>query len=116
MTTFYSTPLYTSRCLYRRCGDRAIWRAGECPRPPRPLDNTDSAHAHSIRNRRSVYLWMDICPQYLVGMKTHVFQDVGTMNYCSPETVGDHEGEGNLCQKLVKQKNLFLKNIFKICQ
>lgn len=92
MTTFYSTPLYTSRCLYRRCGDRAIWRAGECPRPPRPLDNTDSAHAHSISNRRSLYLWMDICPQYLVGMKTHVFQDVGTMNYCSPETVGDLEG------------------------
>lgn len=77
---------YTSRCLYRRCGDRAIWRAGECPRPPRPLDNTDSACCScaflatvslafdpspcTCCDRCSVYLWTDICPQYLVRLKT----------------------------------------------
>lgn len=49
-------------------------------------------------------------------MKTQVFQDVGTMNYCSsPETVGDHEGE-SLPKTSKTKKNLILKNIFKIRQ
>lgn len=98
-TTFYSTPLYTSRCLYRRCGDRAIWRAGECPRPPRPLDNTDSAHAHSSK-QPSFRVFVD---GYLSSISCRNedsgISDSGTMNYCSPETVGDHEGRGGIFAK-----------------